>query len=195
MPQFRKAFGEDSDDTGVYAAMGTQSYKSANSLMQEYQKFITRNPTMSPHEQIMAQMASAAYIHDDTQLKNYIEEVSDISKAGYKLNVKRTAESKGLMLVFEKFDESGKLRPTVAFRGTEKWIGQDGLSNLANATGASRFAPKKVKDTFLSDQKFLNDQMETLFEDYGVVPEDFTGHSLGGARAKLARLFFRENTI
>ena len=193
MPQFQKAFGEDSDDSGVYAAMGTQSYKSANSLMQEYQKFITRNPTMSPHDQIMAQMASAAYIHDATQLKNYIEEVSDISKAGYKLNVKRTAESKGLMLVFERFDESGKLRPTVAFRGTEndKWIGQDGLSNLANATGASRFAPKKVKDTFLSDQKFLNDQMETLFEDYGVVPEDFTGHSLGGARAKLARLFFR----
>ena len=33
--------------------------------MQEYQKYITRNPTMSPHEQIMAQMASAAYIHDD----------------------------------------------------------------------------------------------------------------------------------
>ena len=70
MPQFRKAFGEEADDndSGVYAAMGTQTYKSANSLMKEYQKFITRNPTMSPHEQIMAQMASAAYIHDDTQL-------------------------------------------------------------------------------------------------------------------------------
>ena len=48
-------------------------------------------------------------------------------------NPARLHQSNGLMLVFEK---EGK--PTIAFRGTEKWIGQDGLSNFTNATGITR---------------------------------------------------------
>ena len=163
-------------------------------IMKTYHEQLNKeNPKMTTHDRIMAEMAAGAYIHNDQQLDNYINETSNIKEAGYTLDKELTAKSKGLMLVFVK---DGK--PTIAFRGTEVWIGQDGLSNFTNATGITRVSQAVTRATGMSnpvlkDQATIDSLMNELYEKYQQVPEDFTGHSLGGARAKLARLFFRKN--
>jgi len=183
----------DRGDDGIYSR-GGNILKSTKNIMESYhQQMQKENPKMSPHDRIMAEMAAATYIHNEEQLYRYIQETSHIADAGYKLNVELTRESEGLMLVFEK---NGK--PTLAFRGTENWIGQDGLSNLTNTTGITRGSQVLARATgvnnpILKDQNKIDKLMEKVYDVYGQIPEDFTGHSLGGARSKLARLWFRNN--
>jgi len=176
----------------------SRSFQSTRNILENVHKFASENPKMSAKERVLAQMSAATYIHNPDELKFYIENVSDIAKAGYKLNETLTNESKSLMLVFEK---NGK--PTLAFRGTEHWGGiksgtQDGLHNLFNTTGITRagqYIKKKtsVENPLTQDQNTLDRMLQKVYDHYQQVPEDFTGHSLGGARSKFARLWFREN--
>ena len=118
---------------------------------------------MSIHDRIMAEMAAAAYIHNDQQLDTFVNETSHIAESGYTLNKDMTAKSKGLMLVFEK---EGK--PTLAFRGTEKWVGQDGVSNFTNATGITRAGQALQRATgasnpLTSDQNTIDNLMADVY--------------------------------
>ena len=184
---------ESSQDITLYSGRGNAANSVKNIMESYHNQMKQENPTMSIHDRIMAEMAAAAYIHNDQQLDTFVNETSHIAESGYTLNKEMTAKSRGLMLVFEK---EGK--PTLAFRGTEKWVGQDGVSNFTNATGITRAGQALRKATgasnpLTSDQNTIDNLMADVYAEYNQVPEDFTGHSLGGARAKLARLWFRNN--
>lgn len=152
---------------------------------------------MTPEDRIAAEMAAASYIHNEEQLKIFVNEVSHIGKAGYTIDEHLTKMSDGLMVVYHR-----KGKATYSFRGTEEWIGPDGLANLTNPSGFNILAQALHKATGVD---LRPEQQKTIFkvleagvngyqtpegqfvEGYGT-PEGYNGHSRGGAEAKLARL-------
>ncbi len=150
------------------------------------------NPILTPEDRVAAEMAAGSYIHNYEQLNIYVNEVSHIGAAGYTIDKELTDMSDGLIVVYER---NGKA--TYSFRGTEEWIGPDGLANLTNPTGFNLFSQALRKSTGVDlrpdQQKTIEKTLEAGVKKYGT-PEAYNGHSRGGAEAKIARLRYGGGT-
>ena len=171
---------------------------SLNYVRTDLKKFFDKAPVMTPEDRIAAEMSAASYIHDRTKLNQFIED-SNISNAGWKLNETLTnasregPQNKELMNVYERVTSNGKLEYATVYRGTEDWIGNDGIEN---ATNTLQQIVKKTtgRDVPTTQQADIIKKVEDLAHNYYsnknneiTIPKVSAGHSRGGAQVKLGR--------
>ena len=171
---------------------------SLNYVRTDLKKFFDKAPIMTPEDRIAAEMSAASYIHDRTKLNQFIED-SNISNAGWKLNETLTnasregPQNKELMNVYERVTSNGKLEYATVYRGTEDWIGNDGIEN---ATNTLQQIVKKTtgRDVPTTQQADIIKKVEDLAHNYYsnknneiTIPKVSAGHSRGGAQVKLGR--------
>ena len=134
---------------------------------------------LTEREVLAAEMFQSAYIQDRAQLRDFVENTSEIGRKGYFLDEQL---SNNLVKVFHRDG-----RAVVAFRGTQTGLlaGQlptlDDVNNANNLLGTARFRNQQVD--------LINRTMRRVLTEYGP-PDFYTGHSRGGAEVKIAKLAF-----
>ena len=80
-------------------------------------------------------LSNAAYMENTGAINEYLNEITDLGEQGWKLSPESRANCAWIKTFVN--EETGEV--AVANRGTVSWGGSNGIANITNTTGGSKF--------------------------------------------------------
>jgi hypothetical protein len=159
-------------------------------LRQEHLNFIKsfdNHPNFKPIDKVAAQLSSAAYLEDTTAMHEYLTELTDLNEKGWELHKDPKTHSEWQKTFVNK--NSGDI--IIASKGTVSWLKDDGVANISNTIGATKFR-QQLNENLDVDIRFrkarIIDNTNTYInENYGGKVKILTGHSQAGFDAVQAQ--------
>ena len=186
----------DQEDETLQSKIQTKFTYFSEELRQEhlnYVKSFSQHAEFRGVDKTAAILSNAAYMENTAVITEYLNEITSLGDEGWVLSPESRANCEWIKTFVN--TETGDV--AVSARGTVSWGGSDGIANLTNTTGGTKFRQMLSEDLDLDIRtrkaRVMDDTYKFIKDTYGENVKITTGHSQGGYDSAYAQSKYFQN--